>query len=169
MIRNHKMTTEPRETGAPPLARRLLRTMALGGLIVGVLDISEPIAFYGLRGVPAQQILQSVASGWLGRAAYQGGWRTALLGLATHFFIATVVVTVYALASTRWRALMRQPWLWGPVYGLAVYAIMYHVVMLLSAIGRTPPFSWPTFASAIFAHVFCVGLPTALVTRRTLR
>jgi hypothetical protein len=60
-----------------------------GGLVAGILDISDAIVTWGMRGVPAGRILQSVASGLLGRASYEGGWATVALGTFLHFFIAT--------------------------------------------------------------------------------
>ena len=44
---------------------------------------------------------QSIASGLLGKAAYEGGSATAPLGLALHFFIAFVMALVYVLAARR--------------------------------------------------------------------
>jgi len=52
---------------------------------VGVLDILKPILFTSYKGGSAVRVLQSVASGALGREAYQGGLSTALLGLGLHF------------------------------------------------------------------------------------
>lgn len=146
---------------------RLPRAILAGVLAVAVLDIVEPIIFYGLRGVPPIRIFQSVASGLLGREAYAGGVPTALLGAALHLFIASIVVIVYWVASRRVRVLTQRPLLCGVLYGLAVYAVMTFIVIPLSAIGggvRIP--ALPALLNGIFAHVVCVGPPTAYAARR---
>lgn len=94
--------------------RGVAQAIVWGGLTVGVLDIVEPIVFYGLRGVAPIRILQSIASGLLGPSAYQGGVPTAALGLVLHFFIAFVAAAVYFGASLRLPALVRRPLVWGP-------------------------------------------------------
>jgi predicted ABC-type sugar transport system permease subunit len=75
-----------------------------GGLVAGTLDIVYACLFWALkRDVPAQQILQSVAAGLLGKASFEGGAATAALGLALHFLIALSMSAVYYLVSRRGR------------------------------------------------------------------
>jgi hypothetical protein len=149
---------------------RMPRSILIGALTVAVLDILEPIIFYGVRGVPPIRIFQSVAAGLLGRASYAGGIGSALLGAALHGFIASVVVIVYWVASRRARVLTERPLICGVLYGLAVYAVMTFVVIPLSAIGgglRIP--ALPALLNGIFAHVVCVGPPSALAARAARR
>jgi hypothetical protein len=144
------------------------RVVLLGGLAVGVLDILDAFVFFGLRGVPPLRILQSIASGLLGREAFQGGLATGLLGLGLHFGIATTVASVYYLASGRLRSLAKRPWIYGPLYGLAVYLVMYSVVLPLSAVAsrpRPPDVVW----NGILIHLVGVGLPSALAARAARR
>jgi hypothetical protein len=49
----------------------------LAGVVGATVDIACAILFFGWTGVPAERILQSVASGLLGTAAFQGGWPPA--------------------------------------------------------------------------------------------
>ena len=42
------------------------------GLVSGTLDITDALVFYGLRGAKPTVILQSIASGLLGRGAFRG-------------------------------------------------------------------------------------------------
>ena len=125
----------PRGPGVDRVARPLSTAGALvaGTLTVGVLDILDAFIFFGLRGARPVGILQSIASGVLGRAAYQGGLRTAALGLLLHFVIAFGVVATYLLATRLIPALNRRPWLYGLLYGVVVYAVMNLVVVPLSA------------------------------------
>ena len=54
-----------------PFAARGRRAILWGTLAVGTLDALDAIVFFGLRGVTPLRIFQSIASGLLGRAAYQ--------------------------------------------------------------------------------------------------
>lgn len=141
-----------------------MRRILLGTLVVGALDITEVIVFYGLKGVAPTRILQSVATGIYGRAAFEGGIRTALIGLALHYFIAFCVVCTYFFASRRIAALRESPVVMGAIYGLGVYLVMNFVVVPLSAAGP-PRFTLVGVLNQLFAHVFCVGIPTALIAR----
>ena len=156
------------EAGAAPAARlRWSTAVVSGGLVAGVLDISDAIVTWGLRGVPAGRILQSVASGLLGRASYDGGFATMALGTFLHFFIATSAAATYVAASTRLPVLVRRAVPCGLAFGLAVYLFMNYVVLPLSAFpGRSNAFSWSAFAHGVIGHAFLVGLPIALLTRR---
>lgn len=147
------------------------RAIALGGLTIGVLDIADAmIAGYVRRGTAPVSVLHSIAAGLLGRdAAVAGGWATAALGLVLHFTIATTVMTVFYLASRRIPALVRQPLVFGPLYGIAVFATMYYVVLPLSAVAARPPYPAFTMINGILIHVFGVGLPAALLARAANR
>ena len=140
------------------------RAILYGTLAVGVLDLLDTFVFFGLRGVAPILIPQSIASGVLGSAAYDGGTGTAALGVLLHFFIAFGIVTTYVLASRRWPALVRRPFAYGPLYGLVVYAVMNLVVVPLSAavVGSK---SWPVIVNGLLIHMLGVGLPSALAAR----
>jgi hypothetical protein len=143
------------------------RGIAWGTFFVGVLDIVEVIVFYALyRDVKAIRILQSVAAGLVGRdTAYLGGMKTALLGLAIHFCIAFVTVTIYHLFAARIRALTKYPIVFGALYGLAVYAAMNFLILPITPGGPPRLSPWPVVANGLFAHLFCVGIPAAVTAR----
>ena len=71
------------------------KALLYGTLAVGILDILDAFIFFGLRGARPLRILQSIAAGLLGKEAFNGGWGSAALGLAVHFFIAFVIVLVF--------------------------------------------------------------------------
>lgn len=137
------------------------RAILYGTLTVGILDLLDALVFFGLRGVAPILIPQSIASGLLGGAAYEGGVATAALGVGLHFLIAFAIVTTYLVASRRFPALARRPLLFGPLYGLAVYAVMNLVVVPLSAavVGSK---TWPVVVNGVLIHLLGVGLPSAL-------
>lgn len=140
------------------------RAILYGTLVVGVLDALDAVVFFGLRGVRPIRIFQSIAAGVLGRAAFQGGLATAVLGACLHFFIAFVVVLTFYLASRRAPVLTRHAVVSGLLYGLVVYLVMNLVVVPLSAASAAPP-SVPVLVNGLLIHAFGVGLPTALFVR----
>lgn len=143
-----------------------MRAILIGGSVAGVLDILDAFIFSYLRsGVPPGRVLQAVASGVLGRPAFQGGAGTAALGLAIHFAIATTVAAIYVVASRRMPILIRHAAVAGMAYGLAVYVVMHQVVLPLSNF-RGGPFSWPSFINGVLIHALGVGMPIALIARR---
>jgi hypothetical protein len=149
---------------------RRVHPVVFGALTVALLDGLEPVIFVALRGGQPMRVFQSIAAGLLGRDAFTGGIRTVLLGMALHLFIASVVVVVYWLASRRIPALARKPFVYGPLYGLVVYAVMNFVVIPLSATGNGIRMPAPiALANGIFAHLFCVGIPTGLTARAAAR
>jgi hypothetical protein len=142
------------------------RALLLGTLAVGVLDILDALIFFSLRGVSPIRILQSIASGVLGRTAYQGGMPTALLGLALHFVVAFCIVSVYFIVTRFLPWLHRQPFLYGAIYGLLAYFGMNYVVVPLSAaaVGSGPPPA-PVLINGLLIHMLGVGIPAALAAR----
>src|ERR1700719_3232351 len=71
----------------------------LGGLIVGVLDLTYAIVVYSPR--QRSLIPQFIASGILGMKSFAGGTKTAALGVILHFVIALGAATTYYLASRK--------------------------------------------------------------------
>ena len=151
--------------------RSALKTIVFGGLVAGALDITYAFIIWGLRGVSPIRIGQSVAAGLLGReAAVGGGTATGLFGLAVHFVLAIIMAAIYYVAARNVRVLVDRAVPFGIAYGLALYGAMNYVVMPLSAIGRTGGGA-PLYITitGILVHMFLVGLPIALITRRALR
>jgi uncharacterized membrane protein YagU involved in acid resistance len=137
----------------------------LAGALAGTLDIFAACIQTLMKGRPPERMLQGIASGWLGKSSYSGGAATAALGLASHYLIAMTAATVFWLTSRRYPQLVRHAWSWGAAYGLVVYAVMYEIVIPLSAIhhriARTPQ----DYITQLAIHVCCIGWPIALVAR----
>lgn len=142
------------------------RTILVAGLLAGVLDLAAAIVTNLPRGISTIAILQSIASGMLGRDAYQGGVATATLGVLAHFFIMFVIAAMFYFASRQLRVLVRHAVAAGLAYGIAVYAFMNLVVLPLSAFPHARTYGLATLATGLLVHMLCVGLPIALVTRR---
>jgi hypothetical protein len=135
-----------------------------GTLVVGTLDLVDAFIFFGMRGATPVRIGQSIAAGLLGRSAFQGGTRTAALGVALHYLIAFLIVLVFYLISRRVRFLIDHAVVSGILYGVAVYFTMNYLVIPMSAAAQGP-FSLPVFINGILIHMFGVGLPAALFAR----
>jgi hypothetical protein len=149
---------------------RALDTILYGGLAVGILDGLFALIFYGLiLGAKPMRIFQSVASGLLGKASFEGGTRTFLLGILLHFVVATCIAAVYYLASLKLPILIRHAVVCGLIYGMIAYLVMNYVVIPLSAIGSRSSFSLRLFLPAFIGHAFLVGLPIALLARRSAK
>lgn len=146
-----------------------LRAIGWGGLIAGVLDISDALLFYGARGISAERLLQGIARGLLGARALQGGWASALLGLGLHFLIAFTAAAVYYAGSRKLRTLREQPLVSGPLYGVAVFLFMNMIVVPLSAIHRSPTAMLTVNVvslNAVLALILFIGLPIAIAVNR---
>jgi hypothetical protein len=141
------------------------KAVVVGGLIAATLDIVYAFIFYGLRGVPAPLILQSIASGLLGPAAYGGGVLTAGLGLLLHFFIAIAAACTFYFASRRWNWLLRNAVVSGMLFGIGIYAFMNFVVVPFSAFPNRQVFVPSVVVAGLLAHMFLVGLPISLCVR----
>ena len=157
----------PAPSGANP--GRALRFILLGGLIAATCDITYAVGYSAWRGVAPMRILQSVASGLLGKPAFDGGAATAVLGLCLHYAICIVAAAVY------WHAARRLAWLTGHAvpaglaFGLAVYGFMNYVVLPLSAFPFPLHPAALTVVTGLLVHMVGVGLPIALCTRKGQR
>jgi hypothetical protein len=143
---------------------RALRAIVTAWLVVGALDISSAFFIWWQRGVALQRGLQGIAAGLLGTKSFEGGLATASLGLALHFFVVLVVVSVFYLASRMMPFLTKQPLVWGALYGIGVYLVMYWIVL---------PSTFSTFRHRLSnellelaIHICLIGLPTAFIVRR---
>ena len=150
--------------------RSPVQVVLLGGLVVGILDITDAITFWWFRaGLTPIRIFQSVAAGLLGReAAASGGLATALLGAVLHFSIALSVVTMCYFLGRRIPLIRQQPVLAGAIYGIGVFLFMYGVVMPLSRVGTPRWVLGVPMVNNVLIHILGVGIPSALFARRGL-
>ena len=128
------------------------------------MDITSALIMAVARGSTPMRLLQFVASGLLGRDAFQGGPATAALGLALHFLIAFAVVIVFFFARQRLAFTRQWPIASGIGYGLLVYGVMNAVVLPLSRAPVRHALVPDLIQVAI--HMFIIGLPTSLLLRR---
>jgi hypothetical protein len=137
------------------------------GLLCGAMDITAAFITWWPKGVKPARLLQGVAAGWLGPKSFDGGMATAALGLAFHFLIAFTAATVFYVASRQLTFMINRPVVSGVLYSIAVYLVMYWVVMPLSNFHGTKTVT--SSIIAIITHIVCVGLPISLVIHRFSR
>ena len=145
------------------------RAILLGGLCVGLFDILDAIIFFGIRrGMSPGHVFQSVARGLLGPEAFTGGATTIALGALLHFSIAMGVAATCVLLSRWIPGLATKPFVFGPIYGIGVFAFMYLVVLPASRVGWIH-FDTLGFVNALGIHMFGIGTPAALAARAAAR
>jgi len=141
------------------------RAILWGGLLAGVLDAVDGVIAFGTQGVNPIQVLQYIASGLLGKSAFEGGIATAGLGTVLHFLIAFVAAAVYVVAGRLIPALKKQAVTFGLLYGAAVYFFMNYLLLPFSAVAPSP-FKLSLFLNGVIGHAVFVGLPIAWFARR---
>jgi hypothetical protein len=150
------VTTMP----APTRTSSLLAPILIGGAIAGIFDQITAFVSFGLN-VP-----RVVASGLLGPGARQStsAW-VWVLGLVLHFVVAFGASTVYCLSSRKLPFLKEHFVVCGMFFGIAVFLVMYLVVMPLSGLHYMGPYSWRTLVQGIGVHMVLIGLPIGMSLR----
>jgi len=142
-----------------------LRTILTAGLICGTLDGLSALALSAGRWM---RLFQFIASGLLGPASFNGGVRTALLGIALHFSIALGASAVYFSASRAVPLLIERAIPSGILFGALVHVFMNFVTIPLSAIGPRH-FNARSFITQLLVHMIVVGPSIALTVRHYSR
>ena len=146
--------------GSTSLAKQsLVIPILVGGFAAGSLDLASAFLTFGW-GVP-----RAIASGLLGRQAIHAGMGTWILGVFLHFF-AYSAATIYCLASSRLDFLKPQFLVCGMFYGIAVFLVMYLIVLPLSARHSAGPYQLRTLIQGILVHMFLIGMPIAFCLSR---
>jgi hypothetical protein len=145
----------PRSVGALLLRAGLL-TAVCDGLFSSILSVA---AYHST----VERLFQGVASTLLGPAAFEGGPRTALIGVLMHFGVAfgwSAVFLLLVLRSTRIRNLLRGSR--GVIKVAAIYGPCVWLVMSLAVIPlllHRPPAISVRWWVQLIGHFPFVGLP----------
>jgi hypothetical protein len=147
-----------------------LRSIALGGMMVAVLHlvVQDGLVFSLLGQRSFILVIQYVASGVMGNAAFAGGLVTALLGLVIHFLISFIVAGVFILSTGRIPLLQRNSILGSLLYGVGVFVVLYYVVLPLSA-APPVPLQLMDIIELAMEHILVIGLPLGLFVRRNTK
>jgi uncharacterized membrane protein YagU involved in acid resistance len=142
------------------------KTIFWAGLICGILDgLAAIIFFYAWLKLTPGQVMQFIASGIYGPAAFAGGTPMVWAGIAIHFFIAFVLAVIYFYAYPKISLLHTNPVLSGLLYGLGIWLVLNLLVMPASNI-QQGPFDPAAALISIVWHMLLVGLPIALITKK---
>ena len=154
---------------SPTTRNSFLRTTVIGGLILGMLHliIQSWLVFSLLEKNPFISVLQYVASGAMGNAAFTGGPATALLGLVLDFLMTTIMAGVFILSADQIPLLRSHVIPGSLLFGFGVFIVMNFIVLPLSAAPPLPAPSMPLFIEMILEHVLLIGLPLGILMQRT--
>jgi hypothetical protein len=141
-------------------------------LLVAVLDGAFAVLYYvNVLGAAAfRRVWQSVASGWLGKASFDGGNATIALGLTTHLIVALGWTLGYTFVAQRLEIVQRMTAtprgriLIGVVFGGIIWCTMNFGVIPLSHARMSSPANW-RFWGMLAWHMIGVGPPLVWFTR----
>lgn len=157
------MMTQQRRTGARFFWHTPIGAVLLAGFIAGTIDIGAAAIIFAVH--PAI-IMQAIASGVLGRAAFFDGIASVTLGLLLQWLMSGIIAAVYVAAARSWPSLRRH-WIWcGLLYGVVVFGVMNYVVVPLSAAYPHNPFTPRTLIESLIAMLL-FGVLVAFFARRT--
>lgn len=140
-------------------------SIVLGWLAVGVLDAIAASTNAAARGVSPVRVWQYVASSLIGGESFDRGATTVVIGLLIHFGVALGVATGFYLLARVFPFVIRHPVVSGILYGIVVFFAMSYVIVPFTLV-KQGSFSWTGLITGILIHMFVVGLPPALITRR---
>lgn len=78
-----------------------LWAILVGGAIAGVFDIIFNISLAAHHGGTPARLLQTIASGLFGKAAFDGGTPMAALGLGLHFAMSLIWGSIFVVAARK--------------------------------------------------------------------
>lgn len=139
-------------------------TIVLAAFLAGLLDLVLAIIVYSvfLDKTTAVKILQSVASGAFGKAAYEGGIKMAALGIVFHFAISLMFTLFYFFIYPRLAFLRQHGVISGMVYGIFIWMVMNLIVLPIAFSGMLPMEPGATMIG-ISIIILGVGLPISLI------
>lgn len=136
-----------------------MKAVVIGGLAVGILDLTQACLLFGWK------IPLAIAAGLIGRQAFHLGAPAYVLGIALHFFIALCWAALYYAASRRLTFMIEHPLVCGLFYGAAVEEVMNLIVLPLSALHARGPYRLHDLLLGLGVHMVVVGLPIAYSVR----
>ncbi len=139
-------------------------TIALATAVAGTLDILSACCYALLAGGTPVRMLRGVSGAILGEG--KSSAIAPVVGLALHFSIMAVMVTVFVLAARRLPVLVARPVASGIGYGLLTWAVMNLIVLPLRWPSLFPKFTALALSEQLFSHIVLVGVPIALIVSR---
>ena len=144
----------------------MLKPIAIATAISGSLDILFAMILTLAFGRQISGMLRYVGSGPFPQAMDMGA-TGAILGLVVHFALMAIMATVLMFYLRANPAQLDKAIMVGLVYGLLTYLVMNLVVVPLRFGTPLPPKTL-SIATQLFAHIFLVGIPMALIAKKYL-
>lgn len=142
--------------------REILSAILLGGIVAATLDIGAASLITGRSPV---RIMQAIAGGLLGKATFDGGVGTAILGAVLQEIMGILIAAIYVVFSKTIPGLLRHWISSGLTYGVIIFFVMNYAVVPLSAYKSAPHFTTLKFAENM-AAMLLFGLIVAFFARR---
>lgn len=138
------------------------------GVLASAIDLAASILYWSQHGVPATQVLRSVASWVLGPRPPATGL-VFTIGLSLYFLIYLAMVTVLERLLSRGNGHKQSWFATGASYGLAFYVIVYELVVPLMTYPIVVNRSIEWVASCVLLHGLIIGplLARTIHCRRT--
>ena len=149
-----------------PAQYRPAVAVLVGGGLAATLDILYAFYRNGISTANPLRVLQSVASGWLGKDAFTNGVAAAMLGLASHYVILLIAAGIYMITTHRLVPMQKEPLLCGGFFGALVYLFMNFVVVPFSAVPFHLNYTTIRIIEGFVSHALLVGLPIAWAVKR---
>jgi hypothetical protein len=138
-------------------------------LVTGSLDILLACAnAWWSAGVSPERVLKFVASGLIGKNAFQDVPAFAFLGLFIHYCIAFFWTILFFLLYPKLKHIIRDKYLQGILYGIFIWLAMNLLVLPISG---TPEltFHWLDALKGTGILIIAIGLPLAFIAEKYYR
>jgi hypothetical protein len=163
------MKTLTASPGAEARTGRLAHApwVAIVGIGGALADLAVAALYWSRFQVEAIRIPQGIAAWFIGRDAFHGGVATALLGILLYAGLVYAVCALYRTAARRWTALLEHPFLYGALYGMLAYGVIFWILApLLTGDGGSTKPEW--LGLCVVTYILAIGIPAALAARATL-
>lgn len=147
----------------------MAKAIARATLVAGTLDLLSAAVLTLLAGRPVAGMLSRIAAGPFGDGMVNAGMPAALLGVAVHFVLMGIFAAIFAFVAARLPVVVRNPIPAGIAYGLAVYVVMYWIVVPLRWPPKSMALTFDKVGVPILIHILLVGLPISVMICRALR
>lgn len=138
-------------------------------LVAGTLDILSAFTHYYIKtGKNPFKVLNFVAGGVFGKAAFTGGTVMACAGLLFHYAIAFIWTIFFFIICPGVISIFKSPFVTGLIYGIFVWAVMNFVVVPMSALPKGP-FNISNAIIAMLIIMFAVGTPISIIINKFYR
>ncbi len=143
-----------------------VQSIIKAGLLAGTLDISTALIYYYIRsGKNPVNVLNYVASGVFGKAAFESGTEMAMRGLLFHFIIAFTWTVFFFFLYPSISLFSKNKIVNGLMYGIVIWLVMNLAVVPLSNVSVSP-FNITQAIINLVILMLAVGLPVSIIISR---